>query len=147
MINFQKDINAFFQILVHMYGLEGTMNYIHMLSTGHVSTYLFHYQNLYHHSQQGWEAINSLLKTFFFHHTQRGGSINGGTGSKTQLLPIGHWLQQRIIWLCGYDKQAIEDWCDVNPCSMENEEEDEEDIHVTSLALFIIICLNEICYL
>ena len=27
-ISFQKDIDAFFQIWVHMYGLEGTTNYI-----------------------------------------------------------------------------------------------------------------------
>ncbi len=44
---------------------EGVTNYIHMLGAGHIGEYLLHHQNLYEHSQQGWEVFNALLKTFF----------------------------------------------------------------------------------
>jgi len=47
-------------------GHEGVTNYIHMLTTGHISEYLVYWGDLYDHSQQGWEAFNSLIKTFFF---------------------------------------------------------------------------------
>jgi len=36
-----------------------------MLGAGHIGEYLLHHRNLYKHSQQGWEAFNALLKTFF----------------------------------------------------------------------------------
>ena len=46
-------------------GRAGITNYIHLLGAGHISEYLFHWRNLGSHSQQGWEAWNSLIKTFF----------------------------------------------------------------------------------
>jgi hypothetical protein len=136
-IEFQKDIDAFFQIWVSLHGGEGVTNYIHLLATGHVSAYLFHWKNLYRHSQQGWEAFNSLLKTFFFRRTQRGGSVNGGKGGKSRLAPIGKWLQRRIVWLCGHDGDAIIEWCNENAApqsetpSNEGDEDEEEvnDVH------------------
>jgi hypothetical protein len=64
-IEFQKEIDAFFQIWVTLHGDDGVTNYIHMLALGHVSAYLFHWGNLYHHSQQGWEAFNSLATKDF----------------------------------------------------------------------------------
>jgi hypothetical protein len=112
---FQKDIDEFFQLWVQLWGLEGCTNYIHMMSSGHLSTYLFKWKNLYRHSQQGWEAFNSLLKTFYFRRTQHGGSSNGGRGRKSRLLPIGRWLQRRVVWLCGYQEDFIESWIAENP--------------------------------
>jgi hypothetical protein len=129
-INFQKEIDAFFQIWVTLHGDDGVSNYIHMLASGHVSAYLFHWGNLYRHSQQGWEAFNSLLKTFFFRCTQRGGSINGGKGAKTRLVPIAKWLQRRIVWLCGYDGDTIHEWCNANavvPTSQSATQDDDDD--------------------
>ena len=86
-----------------------------MMSSGHLSMYLRRWKNLYRHSQQGWEAFNSLLKTFYFRRTQRGGTSNAGKGRKSRLLPIGRWLQRRVIWLCGYDGEYIESWINDNP--------------------------------
>ena len=71
---FQKDVDEFFQVWVELWGLEGCTNYIHMLSLGHISTYLCRWKNLYRHSQQGWEAFNSLLKIFYFQRTSHGGA-------------------------------------------------------------------------
>ncbi len=80
-----------------------------MMSSGHLSTYLFKWKNLYRHSQQVWEAFNSLVKTFYFRRTQHGGRSNAGRGRKSRLLPIGRWLQRRVVWLC-HDGAYIEDW-------------------------------------
>ena len=51
---FQKDIDEFFQLWVELWGLEqGCTNYIHMMSSGHLSVYLKKWKNLYRHLQQG----------------------------------------------------------------------------------------------
>jgi hypothetical protein len=86
-----------------MYGDEGVTNYLHMLASGHIMEYLFKYKNLYRHSQQGWEALNHLLKTFYFRRTGRG----GGKYKRHKLLSIGRWLQRRMLWLCGWDEDKM----------------------------------------
>jgi hypothetical protein len=67
--SFQNEFDLFFQIWVGMYGDEGVTNYLHMPTSGHIMEYLFKYKNLYRHSQQGWEALNHLLRTFYFRQT------------------------------------------------------------------------------
>jgi hypothetical protein len=102
---FQYQFDHFFQIWVGMYGDEGVTNYLHMLASGHIMEYLFKYKNLYkyRHSQQGWEALNHLLKTFYFRRTGRG----GGKYKRHKLLSIGRWLQRRMLWLCGWDEPKM----------------------------------------
>lgn len=126
---FQKDIDEFNQLWMELWGLEGVTNYIHMMSSGHLSQYLFKWKNLYRHSQQGWEAFNSLVKTFYFRRTQHGGSSNAGRGRKSRLLPIGRWLQRRIVWLC-HDADSIDDWNKKNPDARRSGEAegDEEEL-------------------
>jgi hypothetical protein len=101
--SFQYEFDHFFQIWVGMYGDEGVTNYLHMLASGHIMEYLFKYKNLYRHSQQGWEALNHLLKTFYFRRTGRG----GGKYKRHKLLSIGRWLQRRMLWLCGWDERKM----------------------------------------
>ena len=62
----QDLIDLFFQDWVDLHGRDGMTNYIHLLGAGHISEYLYRHRNLYRHSQQGWEAFNKLLKSFFF---------------------------------------------------------------------------------
>jgi len=57
---FQSDVNIFFRMWVELCHHEGVTNYIHMMASGHFSEYLIYWQNLYCHSQQGWEAFNSF---------------------------------------------------------------------------------------
>jgi len=64
--SFQSHIDAFFVLWVNLTGHEGITNYIHVLASGHISEYLIYWGNLYNHSQQGWEAFNSLIKLFSF---------------------------------------------------------------------------------
>jgi hypothetical protein len=71
---FQWKIDQFAQgwIVINM-GKEGVSNYIHDLNCGHIVDYLFHWHNLYIHSQQGWEALNFAMKKYWFRNTSQGG--------------------------------------------------------------------------
>jgi hypothetical protein len=95
---FQNEFDLFYQDWVRMYGYKAVTNYIHIMSSGHMSDYLHKWRNLYVHSQQGWESLNNLMKVFFFRRTGRG----GGRYGKSKLKPLARWLQRRLIWLCGY---------------------------------------------
>jgi len=105
--SFQSHVDAFFVLWVNLTGHKGVTNYIHMLASGHISKYLIYWGNLYDHSQQGWEAFNSLIKTFFFRRTGRGGAGNRGRGPKSRLRPIARWLSRRVIWMCGFQYNDI----------------------------------------
>ena len=125
---FQRNADSAFQIWVSLHGIEGITNYFHMLGSGHIGDYLFHWRNLYKHSQQGWEAFNALLKVFYFRRTGRGGAGNRGTGLKSKVLLIAHWISRRIVFMLGISfeemKQAIHDEEDLDTST--NDEEDEQ---------------------
>jgi hypothetical protein len=112
--SFQEDADALFQIWVDLHGLEGVTNCIHLLGSGHISVCLHEWKNLCRHSQQGWEALNSLIKTFCCRRTQRGGASNQGKGRKSKLLPIARWLQRRAIWLAGHNEDSLETFLEDN---------------------------------
>ena len=54
------------------------------------------------YSQQGWEALNALIKLFFFRRTNKCGKHSGGifTELKSKLVPIGRLVQRRLLWVC-----------------------------------------------
>ena len=81
---FQDHIDAWFQDWVHVYGNEGCTNYTHMLSSSHVMRYMQEWKCLHRFSQQGWEALNALIKSYFFRRTNRGGLSKNST-KKTKL--------------------------------------------------------------
>ena len=62
---FQDHIDAWFQDWVNVYGRKGCTNYTHMLSSSHVKRYMEEWKCLHRFSQQGWEALNALIKAFF----------------------------------------------------------------------------------
>jgi len=105
-LQFQANIDDFFQVWVRLYSYAGCTNYIHLMSSGHLAEYMFHWCNLHRFSQQGWEHFNSLLKVFFFRWTAHGGHIGWSKAKEThvvaknKLRPIGLWLQRRMLWLC-----------------------------------------------
>lgn len=103
-LEFQGDVDEWFQDWVGLHGEAGMTNYIHLLASGHVSEYIRQHRNMYRHSQQGWEAFNALLKSFYFRRTGRG----GGRGAiRTKLKPIARWLQRRVLWLCGLTEEEV----------------------------------------
>jgi hypothetical protein len=97
---FQDHIDAWFQDWVKVYGKEGCTNYTHLLSSSHVMRYMQEWKCLHRFSQQGWEALNALIKSYFFRRTNRGGLSKNST-EKSKLLGIARWLQRRIMWYRG----------------------------------------------
>jgi hypothetical protein len=83
-----------------VYGKEGCTNYTHMLSSSHIMQYMQEWKRLHRFSQQGWEALNAIIKAYFFRRTNRAGLSNNST-KKTKLLGIARWLQRRIMWYSG----------------------------------------------
>jgi hypothetical protein len=104
--SYQHHADLFFQAWIRLWQKEGITNYIHMIGSGHISDYLFKWKNLYRFSQQGWEAMNSLIKTFFFRRTNHGCGARG-LSKKSRLIPIGRWLQRRLIFLTRIDETTI----------------------------------------
>jgi hypothetical protein len=104
--SFQWNIDRFAQewMTINM-GDEGVTNYIHDLQGGHISDYLKYWRNLYVHSQQGWEAMNFVVKKYWFRATNRG----GGRGSRNRLLPVARWLQRRMVWMTGTSFQEMKE--------------------------------------
>jgi hypothetical protein len=122
--SFQKFIDLFYQEWVSLHGKAGVTNYIHMLSSSHISDYLKHWRNLYQHSQQGWESLNSMVKVYFFRRTQRGGK-GRGNGKKSKLLPLARWLSRRQVWALGVQwEQIVSTVSDVLEDNMEMDEDD-----------------------
>ncbi len=95
---FQDLADHFCQKWVALLSLPGMTNYIHMLASGHISEYLYRHRNLYVYSNQGWEALNGLVKQVYFRRTQRGGAA-GRSGKRSRLRGIGNWLQRRLVFM------------------------------------------------
>ena len=123
----QKNLDLFYSSWVDLWGREGITNYIHMLGTGHMADYLLATKNLYRHSQQGWENLNHLLKTFFFRRTARGGAGNQGQAEKNRIKPVARWLQRRLIFACGYTYEQIKRAVDEQ--GVVEQEGEDNDIH------------------
>jgi hypothetical protein len=104
--SYQSHADKFFQAWVRLWQKEGITNYIHMIGSGHIAEYLYKWKNLYRYSQQGWEAMNSLIKTFFFRRTSHGGGVRGDS-QKSRLIPIARWLQRRLVFLCRNTEESI----------------------------------------
>ena len=130
---FQDHIDVWFRDWVHVYGKEGCTNYTHMLSSSHVMRYMQEYRCLYRYSQQGWdEALNALVKSYFFRRTNRGGLSNNST-KKTKLLGIARWLQRRVMWYSGHGDSLFVLAHDDDDSSYENSDDNDEDNHSTDL--------------
>ena len=97
---FQEHVDAWFCKWVQVYGKEGCTNYTHMLSSSHIMRYMQEWRCLHRYSQQGWEALNALLKAYFFRRTNRGG-LAKNSARKSKLLGIARWLQRRMMWYSG----------------------------------------------
>jgi hypothetical protein len=98
---FGVQCDVFFGLRVDLTGIEGLTNYIDMIGCGRLTYYLREWRNLYPYSQQGWEALSSLLKNIYYRHTQCGGNKRDGTSKNSKLSPIAKWLQRRCYFLSG----------------------------------------------
>ena len=64
----QEKIDKWHSLWIDLTGIIGQTNYIHILSSGHLSYYLKRYKNLYRYSNQAWERLNNRF--FFKVHKQ-----------------------------------------------------------------------------
>ena len=133
--SYQSHADKFFQAWVRLWQKEGITNYIHMIGAGHIADYLYKWRNLYRYSQQGWEAMNSLVKTFFFRRTSHGGGVRG-VSKKSRLIHIARWLQRRLIFLCRITEGSIREYVQTNPMPkvlrtqmVESENDQDEDVY------------------
>ena len=99
---FREHSMQFYQSWIELFGYHRITNYIHMIGVGHMLEYMQQYGNLNRYSQQGWEALNALIKLFFFRRTNKGGKNSGEsvTNLKSKLVPIGRRIQIRLLWVC-----------------------------------------------
>jgi hypothetical protein len=100
---FQVQADAWYLVWHLLHGRDGISNYIHMISSGHIAFYMREWGNLFKFLQQGWESMNSLMKSVYCRQTQRGG-IGGKKDKKpnSRVVPIAPWLQRKLYFLLGY---------------------------------------------
>lgn len=103
---YQRHVDCWFQTWNELHSDSGCTNYTHMFSSGHLSEYMFKWRNLYRFSQQGWEKFNHVFSTFYFRRTNHGGRRHRDT-AKSKLLPIGRWLQRRLLWMTGEAQKIL----------------------------------------
>ena len=91
----------FFAIFAAMFP-ESIGNYLHLIGAGHITYFLRRYGSLYKFSQQGWEALNKLIKSFYHHNTNHGGCHGNSRGAMIRgkhLLPIACLNSRRLCWI------------------------------------------------
>lgn len=133
---YQCHADKFYQAWIHLWQKEGITNYLHMIGSGHVAEYLFKWKNLYRFSQQGWEAMNSLIKTYFFRRTSHGGGVRGAS-QKSRLIPIARWLQRRMIFLCRIEESAIRKYLEDHPIpdAFRSQALSQDDVYESTIAV------------
>jgi hypothetical protein len=104
---YQGHIENWYQVWMQLHALEGCTNYTHLLSSAHIAEYMFKWRNMYRFSQQGWENFNHVFSTVYFQRTNHGGKKNA-TAIKSKLVGIGHWLQQRLLWITGFGNDILD---------------------------------------
>lgn len=96
---FQQHIDTWFAVWIKEFGRDTYSNYIHLLHTGHIAEEMKKFGCLYRYSQEGLEAMNALIKSFWFRRTGRGGGKPTGEQSSNRILPIARWSQRRMCWM------------------------------------------------
>ena len=102
---FQFKIDSFANTAIPLYGKRMLTNYMHDLVSGHVQEFMKEWGCLFRYSQQGWEALNSLVKTIFFRRTNRGGTANT---TRSKLIPVARVFQRRLLWLSGLADDVLD---------------------------------------
>jgi hypothetical protein len=68
-----------------------------MIGAGHIRYYLKKWRNLNRFSNQGWEAYNQMVASFWHHRTTKGGS----KVDRSKIKPIARWLLRLMMWKTG----------------------------------------------
>lgn len=92
---FQLSINKCYLVLRSMYQQNIATNYWHMLSSGHILWFMNKVGCLHKYSNQGWEALNRLVKNYLDRRTNMGG---GRDKTKSKLKPLASLFLRRLFW-------------------------------------------------
>ena len=95
------------QWLRHIPGDAGMTNNFHAVASGHLVYYLKEWRNLYRYSQQGWEGMNSVVKSLLHKRTQRGGHSRKKDGKNSKVEPIARWALRRLFFFSGDYKTKV----------------------------------------
>lgn len=114
------NIDCWFNDWVAVFGKKRCTNFTHMLLSSHVMLrYMQEWKCLHRFSQQGWEALNALIKTYSFRRTNRGGLAKHSkqttkhSKQTSKLLGIARWLQRRVMCYSAYgDALFIDEYDD-----------------------------------
>jgi hypothetical protein len=92
---FQLLIDRAYLVLRSMYKRDIATNYFHMLSSRHIAWFMETCGPLNNYSNQGFEALNRLMKRYLNTRTNKGG---GRSRCKSKLRPIANLFLRRLIW-------------------------------------------------
>ena len=98
--DFQCLADRFFGKCVALVGYDGITNYMHMIGAGHIRYYLRKWRNLNRFQNQGWEAYNAMIASFWHHRTKRGGGGKNQVDS-SKIKPIARWILRLMLWKTG----------------------------------------------
>jgi hypothetical protein len=118
---FQTEVDHFMCEWVDLYVLTGLSNYIHMFTSVHFMWFMGEYHNLHQLNQQGLESMNASVTSIFFRRAQRGGFL-ATNNPKYKLLPIAHWLNWGLLWLCYSHEEIFIDGDEINTINTSMEE-------------------------
>lgn len=88
-------IDRAYLVLRSMYKRDVATNYFHMLSSRHIAWFMETCGPLNNYSNQGFEALNRLMKRYLNTRTNKGG---GRSRCKSKLRPIANLFLRRLIW-------------------------------------------------
>jgi hypothetical protein len=101
-LKFQLLIDRCYLVLCSMYKRDVAMNYFYMLSSRHIAWFMESVGPLNNYSNQGFEALNRLMKRYLNTRTKKGG---GRSKCKSKLRPIAYLFLQCLIWTFGVYKE------------------------------------------
>lgn len=116
---FQTNIDKWYCVWVETYGRSGCTNYIHMLSTGHIREEMRRLKCLYWYSQEGLEAVNALIKSYFFRRTSQGGGK--GDGVHNRMLSIAKLVLRKMKYMVDASGLIVDDDGNVQGYSVQAE--------------------------
>lgn len=94
---FRFHVDEWFRIWIRKFGRDTYSNYMHMMHSGHIEEEMRLFRCLYRYSQEGLEAMNALIKAYFYRRSERGGGK--GEATDCRVAPIGRWVQRRWCWM------------------------------------------------
>jgi hypothetical protein len=99
---------------------------MHMLGAGHIRYYLKRWRNLNRFQNQGWEACNAVIASFWHHRTKRG---DGGKNEVDRSKIKGRWILRLMLWKTGAAKEYFQNLERQNVHDGDNNSDDNSSLY------------------